>query len=73
LEAKLEQVAASRKLKFGDVAQPIRVALAGAAVSPPIHETLALLGKEESLRRMAQALTRLQHGGAEKEKGTENG
>jgi glutamyl-tRNA synthetase len=64
LEAKLEQVAASRKLKFGDVAQPIRVALAGAAVSPPIHETLALLGKEESLRRMAQALTRLQHDAA---------
>ena len=56
LKAALEGFAAAKGVKFGDVAQPLRVALAGAAVSPPIHETLALLGKEETLRRVDKAL-----------------
>ena len=42
-------------LKLGDVAQPIRVAVSGAAVSPPIDQTLFLLGRERSLRRLAAA------------------
>jgi len=56
IKAALEGLATQGELKFGAVAQPIRVALAGSAVSPPIHDTLFLLGKEESLRRMDAAL-----------------
>lgn len=56
LKVALDDFAAERNLKLGDVAQPIRVALAGVAVSPPIHDTLWLLGKEESLRRLDEAL-----------------
>jgi glutamyl/glutaminyl-tRNA synthetase len=59
LKVALEGFATTRTMKFGDVAQPIRVALAGAAVSPPIHDTLFLLGKDECLRRMDAALTKL--------------
>jgi glutamyl-tRNA synthetase len=42
--------------KIGNVAQPIRVAVTGTAVSPPLNETLAVLGKEKTLARIAQAL-----------------
>ncbi|MHB8322492.1 MAG: glutamate--tRNA ligase, partial [Acidithiobacillus sp.] len=41
--------------KMGKVAQPLRVAVAGRAVSPPIDATLALLGKEETLARLRRA------------------
>lgn len=43
-------------LKMGALAQPIRIALTGAAVSPPLGITLAALGKEESLRRIERCL-----------------
>ena len=42
----------AKEAKLGHVAQPLRVALAGRAVSPPIHETLATIGKDETLRRI---------------------
>ena len=43
-------------VKLGKVAQPLRVALAGCAVSPPIDITLHLLGKEMSLARIRRAI-----------------
>ncbi|BCX87636.1 glutamyl-tRNA synthetase [Methylomarinovum tepidoasis] len=43
-------------LKLGKVAQPLRVALAGCAISPPIDVTLHLLGREKSLARIEQAI-----------------
>jgi glutamyl-tRNA synthetase len=43
-------------LKLGKVAQPLRVAVAGRAVSPPIDVTLTLLGREQTLRRLDRAL-----------------
>ena len=51
-------IAASEELdlKLGKVAQPIRVAVSGGAVSPPIDQTLALLGKEKTLERLDRAL-----------------
>lgn len=39
-------------VRLGDVAQPLRVAIAGRPVSPAIGLTLALLGKEKALRRI---------------------
>lgn len=43
-------------VKLGQVAQPVRVAVAGRAVSPPIDVTLELLGREPTLRRLDRAL-----------------
>jgi glutamyl-tRNA synthetase len=45
--------------KPGRVYQPIRVAITGTAVSPGIFESLAALGREESLARIDAALARL--------------
>jgi len=46
-------------LKLGKIAQPLRVALTGSTVSPPIDVTLALLGRERSLARLQYALAHL--------------
>jgi len=43
-------------LKLGKVAQPIRVAVSGGPVSPPIDQTLALLGKDKTLNRLDKAI-----------------
>ena len=43
-------------IKLGKIAQPLRAALSGSTVSPPIFEVMALLGKEETLGRMDDAL-----------------
>jgi glutamyl/glutaminyl-tRNA synthetase len=45
---------------MGPVAQPIRVAITGAAVSPPLPETLAVLGQAETLRRIDRCLGAVQ-------------
>ena len=58
LHSAVHGVAEKLALKLGDVAQPIRVAIAGMAVSPPIDQTLALLGRERSLSRLKAAHTR---------------
>ncbi len=51
-----EVVEAGEGRKPKDVFQPIRVALAGTTVSPGIFESLAVLGRDESLRRLDAAL-----------------
>jgi glutamyl-tRNA synthetase len=43
-------------VSLGKLAQPIRLAVCGGTVSPPIDATLAILGKSESLARLAKAL-----------------
>jgi glutamyl-tRNA synthetase len=43
-------------LGLGKVAQPIRVAVSGTMVSPPIFETVEYLGRERTLRRMGRCL-----------------
>ncbi len=56
MEPVLKRIAEERKLGFGKVAQPIRVAITGTKVSKGIFETLALLGREKSLARMQNAI-----------------
>ena len=56
VQAALEGVVAARGVKPKQVFQPIRVALAGTAVSPGIFETLTVLGRDESLARIERAL-----------------
>ncbi|HEV2785406.1 MAG TPA: glutamate--tRNA ligase [Solirubrobacteraceae bacterium] len=56
VQAALEGVVAARGAKPKQVFQPVRVALAGTAVSPGIFETLVVLGREESLARIDRTL-----------------
>ena len=56
LEAALKTFCDSRGLKMNAVAQPIRVAVAGRPVSPPIHDTLLFLGKPRTLARIDRCL-----------------
>jgi glutamyl-tRNA synthetase len=49
-------IAAAKGISLGKLAQPMRLAMCGGTVSPPIDATLAILGKSESLSRLAQAL-----------------
>ena len=56
LHACVEQVAGTLGVKLGQVAQPLRVAVTGGTASPAIDVTLALLGRERTLLRLAEAL-----------------
>jgi glutamyl-tRNA synthetase len=58
IEAALREVVERSGEKPGRIFQPVRVALAGQTVSPGIFETLALLGRDESLARIDAALSR---------------
>ena len=55
----LNDLATSLQTGLGKIAQPVRVAVAGSAVSPPIDATLALLGRERTLRRIDAALRQI--------------
>ena len=56
LEAWARTTAEAKGLKLGQVAQPIRVALSGSTVSPPVFEVMEVLGKDESLARIGDAI-----------------
>ena len=48
--------AAATQLPLGKLAQPLRLAVCGGTVSPPIDATLAILGRTEALSRLQTAL-----------------
>jgi len=56
LEALFNQVCTEQNTKLGNVAQPVRVAVTGATISPPIFDTLVLMGKPRTLARMRRGL-----------------
>ena len=56
LHAAIDKVAAELEVGMGKVAQPLRIALTGAGVSPSIEKTLWLMGKQRSLEGIAKAL-----------------
>ena len=57
LEAAVRAVAEDAGVKLGATAQPLRAALVGKRTSPGIFDVLALLGREESLGRIADQMT----------------
>jgi glutamyl-tRNA synthetase len=59
LKSILEQWTESRELKLGKTQAPIRVAITGRTVGPPLFESIELLGREESHRRLTNAINRL--------------
>ena len=52
----ISHFSAARGVSLGKLAQPMRLAVCGGTVSPPIDATLAILGKLESQSRLARAL-----------------
>ena len=56
LHAVIDRVATELEVGMGKVAQPLRVALTGSAVSPSIDKTLWLMGKRRSLEGLGKAL-----------------
>jgi glutamyl-tRNA synthetase len=52
LEDIVRDYAEKNGLKLGKVAQPLRAALTGRAVSPPVFDVMAVLGREEALARI---------------------
>jgi glutamyl-tRNA synthetase len=58
LETRLSTLVESHGIKPRDVYQPLRVAITGTTVSPGIFESLAALGREESIARIEAALAK---------------
>ncbi len=56
LEAAASSFAEAQGVGFGRIAQALRVALTGRAASPPLGETLAILGREAVLARVDRCL-----------------
>jgi glutamyl-tRNA synthetase len=56
LEAAIREVAEGSGVKLGKIAQPLRAALTGRTTSPGIFDVLALLGRDESLARIADQM-----------------
>jgi glutamyl-tRNA synthetase len=56
LEAAIREVAEASGVKLGKLAQPLRAALTGRTTSPGIFDVLALLGRDESLARIAEQM-----------------
>lgn len=59
LKGALEQVGEAQGLKLGKAQAPVRVAVTGRTVGPPLFEALEVLGRAETLRRMTTAQARL--------------
>jgi len=56
LSAAIEATAADHEISMGKLGQPLRVAVTGGPVSPPIDVTLALVGRTRTLARVDHAL-----------------
>ena len=56
IKAVVERAGESRGVKLGKVQAPVRVAVTGRSVGPPLFESIELLGRDETLRRIRHAL-----------------
>jgi glutamyl/glutaminyl-tRNA synthetase len=56
LEAAVTEYATGKQLKLNNLAQPLRVALTGGTVSPPIFQSLEFLGKASTINRIARCI-----------------
>ena len=59
LKDRLERIGAEHGLKLGKAQAPVRVAVTGRTVGPPLFESLEVLGREKVLERLAAARARL--------------
>ena len=56
IEAALRAMIEARELKLGKALAPFRVAVTGGSVSPPLFESMALLGRDDTLARLRAAI-----------------
>jgi glutamyl-tRNA synthetase len=56
LEALFQAEATKRGLGLGKIAQPVRVALVGGTASPGMYDVVQILGRDETLRRLDEAI-----------------
>jgi len=61
----IEECAKEHSINMGKLGQPIRVAVTGGPVSPPIDVTLALVGRDRTLSRLARAIEMIETRSAE--------
>jgi glutamyl-tRNA synthetase len=59
VEASLRAMLAELELSAGKGLQPVRVAVTGSSISPPLFESLEALGQKRSLARLQEVLARL--------------
>ena len=60
IDAALRQGVDALGIKAGQMFQPIRIAVCGKLVAPPLFNTLEILGRETVLKRLDQAISRLE-------------
>ncbi len=56
IESAIRETAEAHEINMGKLGQPLRVAVTGAGVSPPIDVTVCLVGRERTLERLAGAI-----------------
>lgn len=56
IQAAIERVAERHELKLGKLGQPVRVAVTGSSVSPPLDVTLKLVGQQRAAQRLTLAI-----------------
>jgi glutamyl-tRNA synthetase len=59
-EAYIKEQAEKAAVKLGDLMMPLRVAITGSRVSPPLFGSLRILGAQQSLQRVETALKMLE-------------
>jgi glutamyl-tRNA synthetase len=59
LKQHLETWSTERELKLGKTQAPIRVAVTGRTVGPPLFESIEILGRDETIKRLTTALSRM--------------
>ena len=62
IENMLRSLAEEKQVGLGKVAQPLRVAICGTTVSPPIFDSVDMLGKENTLKRIEFTLKKFKTG-----------
>jgi glutamyl-tRNA synthetase len=58
LKIAIEDIMARYEIKLGKAQAPVRVAVTGRSVGPPLFESLEILGRDETLRRLHAARER---------------
>jgi glutamyl-tRNA synthetase len=59
LKNHLENWSTERELKLGKTQAPIRVAITGRTVGPPLFESIEILGRDETIKRLTSAVSRM--------------
>ena len=59
IKAQSKQIAEKMDIKLKDFLYPIRIAITGSQISPPLFESMEILGKKESIKRLKKATSKL--------------